>query len=528
MVFDTLIKDGTIVDGTGNVGFRGHVGIRGDTLTVLRGDASAVEARVTVDASHLTVVPGFIDAHTHSGLIALEDPLNEPKLRQGVTTEVIGVDGLGYAPLSRHNLSRMLLRNSGLDGYPKLQYDWSSVAEYLSRFRHRTSANVAFLIPNSCLRVETVGWTDRKADANELAQMKETIRQAMSAGATGLSTGLQYPPGSYADADELIQLCKVVAECGGIYVTHVRYDLGDRMWDPFQEAVTIGRRSGCPVHISHFFATIPLRGKAAQMLEFVDTARTEGIDLTFDAYPWPAGSTMLDIVCPQEDYSGGPEQLLERLRNPGDRKRMRDKSTHIVGQKEAMVISAIRSARNKWCEGLTVQEVSDRLRKDPWDTICDLLVEEELAVAFYSFSGDMNDVRVIVQHPAHMFCSDALRIGGHPNPRTYATYPRVLGELVRDGCLMPLEQAVRKMTSFPAQRFGLADRGVLRDGMKADIVVFDPMTVSGVAIFEDPCRYPLGIEHVFVNGVSVISCGNHTGCLPGEPLSRHSSPKGAA
>ncbi len=526
MLFDTLITNGTIVDGTGNVGYKGHVGILGDLVRVFTGDATGIEARSTIDASHLTVVPGFIDAHTHSGLIALEDPLNEPKLRQGVTTEIIGVDGLGYAPLSRGNLELMLLRNAGLDGYPDITYDWSSIPEYLSRFRQKTSANVAYLLPNSCLRVETVGWTNRKATRTELVKMKEMIRQAMAEGAIGMSTGLQYPPGSYADTDELVQLCEVVAECGGIHVTHVRYDLGDRMWDPFKEAVMIGRRSGCPVHISHFFATIPLRGKASDMLQFVDETRREGVDLTFDSYPWPAGSTMLDIVCPQEDYSGGPQELLARLRNPADRRRMRDQSTHLVGQKGAMVISAVRTDRNKWCEGLTIQQVSDRLDKDPWDTVCDLLIEEELAVAFYSFSGDMTDVQVIVRHPAHMFCSDALRIGGHPNPRTYATYPKVLGQLVRDDAVLTLEQAIRKMTSFPAQRFGLSDRGLLRDGMKADIVVFDPFTVSGVATFENPCQYPLGIEYVFVNGEPVVRGHEHTGILPGQPLSRLTARKG--
>ncbi len=523
-MFDTLIKNGTIVDGTGNPGYVGHVGISGDTISVLTGDASAVQAQHLIDASHLTVVPGFVDAHTHSGLIALEDPRNEAKLRQGVTTEIIGVDGLGYAPLTRKNLELMLMRNSGLDGYPNLQYEWDSVTGYLSRFGHQTSANVAFLLPNSCLRVETVGWTSRRASATELAVMKDTIRQTMSEGAVGLSTGLQYPPGSYADTDELVSLCEVVGRCGGIYVTHVRYDLGDRMWDPFREAVLIGLRSGCPVHISHFFATIPLRGRATEMLEFVDAARKQGVDLTFDSYPWPAGSTMLDIVCPQEDYSGGPQHLLERLQNPADRMRMRDQSTHMVGHKGAMVISAVRTDKNKWCEGLTVQQVSDTLQKDAWDTICDLLIEEELAVAFYSFSGDMNDVKVIIRHPAHMFCSDALRIGGHPNPRTYATYPKVLGELVRDEQVMPLEQAICKMTSFPAQRFGLSDRGVLRNGMKADIVVFNPFTVSGVATFDNPCQYPLGIEYVFVNGQPVISGGYHTGAFPGQPLLRQSYP----
>lgn len=518
MVFDSLLRGGTIVDGTGSPGFRGHVGVQGDRIAILRGEAAAVQAHRVVDASGLVVTPGFVDVHTHSGLMALAEPLNEPKIRQGVTTEIIGVDGLGYAPLSRRNLQLMLVRNSGLDGYPSIDYGWSTVTEYLDRFQHKTSGNMVFLIPNSCLRVEMVGWEDRAASGDEIAKMQDMIRQAMAEGAVGMSTGLQYPPGSYASTEELVELSRTVGECGGVYVSHVRYDLGDRKFDPFREAVTIGAHSGCPVHLSHYYANPPLRGQAREMLEFVDAARTRGVDLTFDSYPWPAGSTMLDIACPQHAYSGGPRELLRRLKDKDERQRMRGQTTFIVGAVEGMVISSVASEKNRWCEGLTVGTIAERLRKDAWDVMCDLMVEENLAVAFYSFSGDMNDVKVIITHPAHMFCSDALRIGGMPNPRTYATYPRVLGQLVRDEKVMPLETAIRKMTSFPAQRFGIPDRGILRDGMKADVVVFDPLTVSGVATFENPKQFPIGIEYVFVNGTMVVERGRHTGATPGEPL----------
>jgi len=197
---------------------------------------------------------------------------------------------------------------------------------------------------------------------------------------------------------------------------------------------------------------------------------------------------------------------------------MRGQGTKIVGAVEQIVISAVKTEKNSWCEGLTVAAVADRLNKDPWDAICDLLVEEDLQVAFYAFTGDMNDVKAIMTHPAHMFITDGLRVGGMPNPRTYATYPKILGQLVRDEKIMPMEQAIRKMTSFPAQRFGLPDRGILRDGMKADIVVFDPVTVSGVATFANPKQFPLGIQYVFVNGKIVVDRGSHTGALPGEPL----------
>ena len=523
-MFDVLIRGGEIIDGSGNIGFKGTVGVEKDRIRILLGDTSSIEAANVIDASGYIVAPGFIDVHTHSGLMSLSEPSNEPKLRQGVTTEIIGLDGLGYAPLSKKNLEMMLVRNSGLDGYPDITYDWSTVPQYLERFHHKTSANTAFLIPNSCLRVETVGWEMRTATKSEIGKMQDMIREAMAAGAVGLSTGLQYPPGSFADRDELVELCKVVAECGGVYVTHVRYDMGDCAFDGFREALKIGTLSGCPVHFSHYFATIALRGQTRRMLQFVDEGRAGGVEITFDAYPWEAGSTMLDIACAQEEYNGGPYELLRRLQDPDERERMHGQSSGILGKIDGMVISAVKSDNNKWCEGLTVGAVANKLDKDPWDTICDLLVEESLAVAFYTFGGDMNDVKVIITHPAHMFCSDALRIGEMPNPRTYGTYPRVLGQLVRDERIMPMEQAIRKMTSFPAQRFGVKDRGLLRDGMKADIVLFDPVTVSCVATFPKPKQFPLGIEYVFVNGKPVIEKGKHTGALPGEMLAMGGRP----
>ena len=517
-MFDILIKGGTIIDGTGNVGFKGDVAVEKQRIKILRGDTSSVPAANTVDASGCIVAPGFIDVHTHSDLIALSEPLNEPKIRQGVTTDMLGLDGLGYAPLSRKNLEMMLRHYSGVNGYPALDYNWRSVAEYLQQFHRKTSINVAYLIPNSCLRVETVGWEERPATRKEITAMQEMIRQGMSKGAVGLSTGLAYPPGVYASTEELVALCQTVAECGGVYVTHVRYDLGDGAFDGFREAVAIGARSGCPVHFSHYATSIITRGQTARLLEIVDQARASGIDLTFDSYPWEAGSTTMHIAVPIWAHSGGPHKLLQRLKNKDDRAKMRGKSTKVVGAVDRMVISAVKSKKNNWCEGLTVAAVADRLNKDPWDTMCDLMIEEELEVAFYCFTGDMNDVKAIMTHPAHMFITDGLRIGGMPNPRTYGTYPKILGQLVRDEKVLPMEQAIRKMTSFPAQRFGLAGRGILRDGMKADIVVFNPATVDNLATFANPKQFPSGIEYVLVNGKMVVAKGKHTGALPGEPL----------
>jgi len=348
-MFDAMIKGGTIIDGTGNVGFKGDVAIEEKRLKILVGDTSSVKATNIINASGCVVVPGFIDVHTHSDLIALSEPLDEPKIRQGVTTDMLGLDGIGYAPLSKKNLEMMLLHYSGLNGYPKLDYNWSSVAEYRQQFYHKTSLNMAYLIPNSFLRAETVGWEDRPATKEEIRAMQDMIRQGMAEGAVGLSTGLSYPPGIYASTEELVALCQTVAECGGVHVTHVRYDLGDGAFDGFREAVEIGARSGCPVHFSHYATSTITRGQTSKLLQIVDEARASGIDLTFDSYPWEAGSTSLHITVPMWAHSGGPQELLRRLKSKDDRDKMRGQSTKIVGAVEKVVISAVRTEKNKWC-----------------------------------------------------------------------------------------------------------------------------------------------------------------------------------
>jgi N-acyl-D-amino-acid deacylase len=519
-MFKTLIVGGMVIDGTGNVGYKASIGIDEDArIKVITGDVSCVQAHTVIDADGQVVCPGFIDVHTHSDLAALADPLDEPKIRQGVTTDFIGLDGMGYAPMSPENLKRMLRIWSGISGYPALDYSWSSVADYLERYRNTTSTNVGFFVPNGCLRAEVVGWENRPATADEIRAMQRLLKQGMDEGALGLSTGLTYPPGSYASRDELVELCKTVAECGGVYVTHVRYDMGDRAYDGFREQVAIAALSGCPLHISHYATIIATRGRPDMLLSIVDEARARGLDVTFDTYPWPAGSSYLCAALPQWVQDQGPEKLLDYLKDPKSRIAMQQEAPPLSGAADSLVISAVASEKNRWCEGQTVKAVADRMGKDPWDTVCDLLVEENLEVAYYTFTGHMEDVKTIMVHPAHMVCTDGLRIGTMPNPRTYGTYPKILGQLVRDEHVLPLEQAIRKMTSFPAQRFGLSDRGILRDGMKADVVVFDPYTVSCVATFANPRQFPLGINYVLVNGTVVIDRGTHTGATPGMPLS---------
>ena len=519
-MFDILIRDGQIVDGTGNPWFQGSIGITGECIKVLRGDISSVQAARVIDASGCVVAPGFIDGHAHSDLIALSEPLHEAKIMQGVTTDLIGVDGMGYAPLSKTNLEMMKVYWSGVDGNPELDVEWRSVAEYLQCFHHKTAGNIGFFIPNGAIRAEAVGWENRPATEEEIRAMQDMIRQGMTEGALGLSSGLSYPPSIWADTDELIKLCKIVAEYGGIYTIHVRYGMGDGAFDGFKEAVKIGERSGVAVNISHLCCISTTRGQPDKLLQIIDEARASGVDISFDSFPYEYGTTYLVMpFIPLWAQHGGPYTLLERLKSEAVRTKMREEQgQNLEAWSDSHYISGVKSKKNKWCEGLTLRAIADKLGKDIMSTVCDLLVEENLEVAINEQYGDCRDIQVMMQHPAGMIGSDAFLIGGRPNPRSYGTFPKVLRWLVREEKVLTLEQAVRKMTFLPAQKYGLLDRGILRDGMKADIVIFNPDTVSDMATLEKPKQYPVGIDYVFVNGVLVVDKAKHTGALPGKVL----------
>ena len=520
---DLLIAGGSIVDGTGAPSRPGTVVVEGDRMRVLPGEAPLPEhAGRRIDATGLVVAPGFIDLHSHGGLVILAEPRHEPKVRQGVTTEIVGVDGNGFAPFERReDLLAFVELDSGLDGRPDIDYDWRSVADYLARFDDAVSVNVGTLVGNSQLRIATLGWEDVAADGSALDRMRAMLRDAMPDGAVGLSTGLDYPPGSYATTAELAGLTRTAGELGGFYHTHVRYSLGDRYLDPFKEAIEIGRRAGAPSHITHFYHRQTHPGGPEALLALVDDARAEGLDVTFDAYPSEWASTRLLIQLPQWIQAGGPGPLKQRLADRGARDRLRREMTRPnagpAGWADVRLGAFRRPDLLRW-ESKTVADLMGAMGHDAVDVICDLLLAEDLGVNQVTSGPWSETLRQFVTHPVGMVGTDSTFIGAKPSPRTYGSYPRILGQFVRDEGLLSLEGAIHKMTGAAATRLGIKQRGTIRDGGYADLVVFDPATVRSNATYDEPRQFPTGIEHVVVNGKLVVDGATHTGATPGRGI----------
>jgi N-acyl-D-amino-acid deacylase len=536
---DLLITGATVVDGTGAPAFLGAVGVfRPDAggmarLAVVR-DPDAIDlargiARRSFDATGMVIAPGFIDIHSHSGLLILAEPRHEPKIRQGVTTEIVGVDGLSYAPFTNpEDLAALTEMNAGLDGDPRpgITLGWGSMASYLDRFDAGMGLNVGALVGNSALRLASVGWLDQPADPAALGTMRTILREAMEEGAFGLSSGLDYPPGAYATTDELAALANEAARLGGFYHSHVRYTLGDRFLDPFREAIEIGRRGEAPSHITHFYHRTTFPGTPDDMLGLVDDARSEGLDVTFDAYPYEWASTRLLITVPLWVQEGGPGPTKSRLADRAVRDRIRAEMRERgvlyagVGGVAAIRLGGFTNPNHRDYEGLTLGEVGAVRDADLVEVLCDLLLAEDLRVNQVTPGPHLDGIRRFYRHPVAMVGTDSTFVGAKPSPRTYGSYPRILGQFVRDEALLSLEAAVAKMTSLPAARLGLRHRGRIADGLVADLVVFDPARVRANATYDEPRQFPDGIEHVVVNGRHVVEYGVATGALPGRAL-RH-------
>jgi N-acyl-D-amino-acid deacylase len=529
-VFDVKIEGATVIDGTGAAGSRTDVGVRDDKIVAI-GDLSREHAGRSLNASGKVLAPGFIDMHSHSDWRLWENRRAESKIRQGVTTEVVGNCGFSPAPVSPEFIDD--LRGFALHVPPGLDFSWGSFGDYLSAFDAGGLAlNVAHLVGHGTLRIAAMGFARRAPTAGELAKMRSLLAAAMDDGAFGMSTGLIYAPGSYSDTAEIVEVAHAAARGRGFYATHMRGE-GATLLQAVTEAITVGREANMPVQISHLKAAgRPNWGKVTDALSLIDAARAEGLDVLADAYPYIASSTSLRTLLPDWALEGGVEAMLGRLKDSGGRELIREALTSTRGESMALRVGwenimIVGTTARRDAEGRRLSDIAAARKLDPVDAIFEILMDEGGRAGVILFQMDEADVRRALAHPAVMVGSDGSSLAPtgpsaatKPHPRSYGTFPRVLGNYAREQRTITLPQAVHKMTGLPARRLGLRDRGVVREGARADLVVFDARRVMDVATYEDPHHYPVGIEHVLVNGCFVIKDGEHTGSLPGRVL-RH-------
>jgi N-acyl-D-amino-acid deacylase len=519
MMFDLILKNGWVIDGTGGPPYRADVGIL-DTMIAEVGRLEGASAPRVLDVAGRYVVPGFIDAHVHGDLMLLSDPIHLPALRQGVTTYIIGQDGSSFAPASPATLDYMRRYTTGFNGNPSgPDYSWRTVDEYLSRFDRTTALNVAYLIPNGNVRMEVMGLDPRRATDDELKAMQRLVREGMDDGAVGLSTGLDYIPSLYADAREIAALCEAIVPDNGVYVTHMR-GYGPNAPAGMSEVLEIVNRSNVPAHISHY------NGPADVLLPLIDQGRALGYDLTYDTYPYLAGSTILGMVAlPAWVQEGGIEPSVERLRDPRVRARLRDEwfsgpTPYPLG---TTTIAMVADPDWQWAEGKTVLEAAEQAGMVPGDFVCEILSACGMAVGIVGFrAGDRteDDVRAILRHPAHMAGSDGIFRGGFPHPRGWGAFARYLGYHTRQLGDYDWAAAVTHLSTHAARRFRLTDRGLVRPGFVADIAVFDPATVIDHSTYAAGRTPAEGVDHVLVNGTLVLEGGEPTGAKTGRALRR--------
>lgn len=537
-MLDLLIKNGRIVDGTGSPWFRGDVGIKGGRIVVVRPStlAQPLAAARVIDADGLCVAPGFIDIHTHSEMGVLAKPESREKILQGVTTEILGNCGMSASPVLPAN--RELLRNyvTPVLGHPEVDWTWATLDDYYNRVEGQgVAVNVGTFIGLGTIRCAVMGFAERTPTDSEMSAMKQLLARAMEDGALGVSTGLVYAPGSYASNEEITELSKVAAGYGGIYTTHMR-DQGDRFLESIEDSIEVGRQAVMPVVIAHHKVVGKANwGKVNQSLQMIDEARAAGHDVSSDVYPYLAGASTMVAIFPPWVVEGGMEQMLERLRDPSARQRIKDDWAHgaswdnrvrVLGW-ENLLISYTSTDANEHYAGLSLQEAASRAGKEPADFTMDLLLEEGGVVGYLNLYGQEADVRAVMRHPGTVIGSDGLHTGKRPHPRLTGTFPRILGRYVREDRVLGLEEAVRKMTFQTARRLGLSGIGLLAEGFRADVTIFNPQTVIDRSTFEDPWQTPEGIAYVIVGGRMVAEQGRHTGALPGLALRRGRSLVGA-
>jgi N-acyl-D-amino-acid deacylase len=509
-----------VVDGTGAPPRRADVLVAGDRIVVVGADLTWTGE--VVDAGGLMVAPGFIDTHSHSDLRVLADRDLPMKVMQGITLDVLGQDGISVAPVREEDVEQVRRQLAGLLGDPDVERPWRSVKEYLDVLDRGSGLNLSYLVPHGAVRAGAMGLEQRAPTPGELQHMAGAVGRAMDEGALGLSTGLIYPPCCYGDADELVALCREVAQRDGVFVVHMRSE-SDRILGALDEMLDVARRSGVHLHISHFkIAGRDNWDRVDELIARVRAARLEGLRVTADQYPYVAGSTMFGAILPPWAHSGGVEETLKRLASPEERTRMRAEILTRAPQDwdnfwkwtgpEGIVLSDVPSGKHPEIVGKTVAQAAGET--DPLEFAFELLLGERMGVSMISFSQDEEVAARIMKEPYVNVCTDGL-LGGRPHPRAFGTYPRILGRYVREKQALTLEEAVRKMTSQAADAMHLPDRGRLQAGQAADIVVFDAAQILDHATFAEPMQLSTGIEHVIVGGVPVVLGGKGTGARPG-------------
>jgi N-acyl-D-amino-acid deacylase len=524
----TLIKNGWIVDGTGQQRSKSNLVIEDGLIASIDSHTEGDAFDRVIDAAEMIVAPGFIDTHSHSDLEVMLNPYVEAKIRQGVTTELLGQDGISMAPLPKRYISPWRKNLSGLDGdSDEVGWDYETTEGYLRALEEKgVGLNESYLVPHGNVRMEAMGLDNRESSAEELERMCAIVRREMEAGAFGLSTGLIYMPCAYAKTAELIELCKVVAEFDGAFVVHQRSE-ADTILSSMEEVIEIGRSSGVKIHFSHF----KICGRKNwdlidRVLGLLDHAAAEGIRTSFDQYPYVAGSTMLGAILPPWAHDGGTDKLLTRLSDATLRKRMMlDIESGIPGWDnfvdfagvDQIFVTSVKTEANQELVGKSLEEIGRMRNRNPLEAAFDLLLAEENAVGMVDFYGKEEHVTRFLARPEQNVCTDGL-LGGKPHPRVFGSFPRVLGKYVREENALTLEAAIRKMTSKPAEVFGFERRGLLKPGFFADVVIFNSKTIIDKGTFVDPVQFPEGIEHVLINGNAALSDGKFTRALTGKVL----------
>ncbi|GAA3481417.1 D-aminoacylase [Streptomyces yanii] len=542
---DLVIRDATVIDGTGTPSYRADIGITGGRIAEIRkegeGRGPRPTARRTLDADGLALSPGFVDMHAHSDLALLRDPDHSAKAAQGVTLEVLGQDGLSYAPVDTRTLAEVRKAITGWNGDGgDIDFDWRTVGEYLDRLDRNfggegIAVNAAYLIPQGTVRMYAVGWDDRPATGAELVRMKELVAQGMADGAVGMSSGLTYTPGMYADDAELTELCRVVARYDGYYCPHHR-SYGAGALGAYEEMVQLTRNAGCALHLAHATMNFGVnKGKAPDLLALLDDALAAGADISLDTYPYTPGCTTLVAMLPSWASEGGPEAVLARLADDATAETVRhhlevlgsDGCHGVPIEWDTIEISGVSVPALADHVGRTVAE-SARLRGEaPWVTARRLLLDDRLGSTILQHVGHEENVRQIMRHRVHTGGSDGILQGEKPHPRAYGTFPHYLGRYVRELGILSLEECVAHLTSRPAARLRLPDRGHVREGYRADLVLFDPATVAAGSTFETPRTLPVGIPHVLIDGRFVIEDGRRTSVLAGRAVRSSRSVRGS-